>query len=70
VKEPPSRAWWELDAHINGHSPSETIAYLDWCADYEDERSQSRQRPLPMGVISPDGIEPRWLTTVRRWFGR
>jgi hypothetical protein len=48
---------------------AETVAYLDYCADYEDERSQSRQRALPMGVISPD-IEPRWVTRLRGWFGR
>jgi len=58
VPEPPSRLWWELDAYINGHSPSETIAYLEWVSDWEDVQQTQQRRALPAGVVSPD-IDPR-----------
>jgi hypothetical protein len=41
----------------HGHSPSETIAYLDWVSDWEDVQ-QTQRRALPAGVVSPD-IDPR-----------
>ena len=49
---------------VGGHLPSETIGFVSALQDVEDERP-----PLPMGVISPD-CEPKWRTTVARWFGR
>ena len=61
----PSRAAWLVDAELNGHTVEQTIRYLSDCDDAED---RSRQWSAPPGVILAD-CEPRWLTTVRRWFG-
>jgi hypothetical protein len=71
MEEPPSRAWWELDSYLYGHTPAETIAYLDHCDDYADWQSQQRAKLLPAGVISPD-IDPRErvLGFLRRLRGR
>jgi hypothetical protein len=27
---PPSRTEWALEGELRGHTPAETIAYLDW----------------------------------------
>jgi hypothetical protein len=58
MEEPPSSAWWQLDSYLYGHTPAESIAYLDWCADWADEQQGRRRSSLPPGVISPD-IDPR-----------
>jgi hypothetical protein len=57
-----------IDGELNGHTVAQSIAFVAELQDVADEQ-QSRQRALPAGVISPD-LEPRRLTTVRRWFGR
>jgi hypothetical protein len=49
------------------HSPSQTIAFVSELQDIAD--AQAQRCALPVGVILAD-CEPRWLTTVRRWFGR
>jgi hypothetical protein len=57
---------WRVDGELRGgHTVEETLSFIDALQDVEDERS-----PLPMGVISPDGVEPRWLGRLRRWTGR
>lgn len=56
---------WRLDGEFNPHSVQETLSFVAALQDLEDERP-----PLPMGVISPDGVEPRWLSRLRRLFGR
>jgi hypothetical protein len=69
LPEPPSRAWWEWDSLVRGHTVSETIEYASWVSDYEDQQ-QTRRRALPSNVISPDGIEPRAIGFLRRLFNR
>jgi hypothetical protein len=49
---PPSRVEWALESEPRGHSPSETIAYLADCADFEDAQ-QDRRRSLPPGLCRP-----------------
>ena len=56
-------AAWRVDAELHGHTPSQTIAFVSELEDIADERS----RTLPPGFVPAD-CEPRWLTTVRRWF--
>lgn len=58
-------ASWRADGELNGHTVQQTLSFIGELMDVEDERP-----PLPMGVISPDGIEPRWLGRLRRWTGR
>lgn len=65
---PPSREAWRIDAELNGHTVEQTIRYLSDCDDAAGAQ-QERQRALPPTVISSDGVEPRWLGMVRRWFG-
>jgi hypothetical protein len=67
MRTPPSREQWAIDGELHGHSVEQTINYLSDC---DDAAEQAAARALPAGVISPDGIEPRWVSTVRRWFGR
>jgi hypothetical protein len=56
---------WQVDAEVTGgHTVQQTLQFIDELEDVEDER------PLPMGVISPAGVEPRWLGRPRRWLGR
>jgi hypothetical protein len=68
MRTPPSREAWRIDGELHGHSPSETVAYLSDCADFEDER-QGRYRYLPPGFVPGDPAEPRWLGRLRRLFG-
>jgi hypothetical protein len=42
---PPTREQWLIEAEMRGHTSGAVIAYLDWCADWEDE--QARRRALP-----------------------
>ena len=57
---------WRVDGELrDGHTVQETLSFVGALQDVEDERP-----PLPMGVISPDGVEPRWLGRLRRIFGR
>lgn len=64
---PPSRAAWLIDGELrNGHTVEETLAYMAWHADYADE--MARHRSMRPGVVSPDGVESRWVTRLRRWF--
>jgi hypothetical protein len=66
---PPSRAAWLIDSELHGHTVEQVIRYLSDCADADDV--QARQRALPVGVcLAGDGVEPRWQTTLARWFGR
>jgi hypothetical protein len=53
---PPSSTAWQVDGHLRGHSPQETMAYLDWVSDYADE--QQALRAAPLHVISP--VATRW----------
>jgi hypothetical protein len=64
-----SREAFRIDSEMRGHTPAEVIRYLSDSADWEDKQLR-RQRVLPMGVISPDGVEPRWLGRLRRLTGR
>ena len=51
LEEPPSRTAWYVDAELNGgHTVSETLAYLAWASDYEDELAQRRREPA--GFVS------------------
>ena len=57
---------WRVDGELRGgHTVEETLGFVAALQGLEDERP-----PLPMGVISPDGVEPRWLGRLRRWTGR
>jgi hypothetical protein len=68
MKRPPSPEQWRIDAELRGgHFPGETITWAGWWMDYADEVGV--QRAAPAGVISPQ-CEPRWLTRLRRRFGR
>jgi hypothetical protein len=58
-------ASWRADGELHGHTVQQTLSFVNALQDVDDERS-----PLPMGLISPDGIEPRWLGRLRRIFGR
>ena len=61
---------WRVHAEIvGGHLPSQTIQLVSELQDIADVQ-QSRQRVLPSNVISPDGVEPRWLGRLRRLTGR
>jgi hypothetical protein len=65
---PPSRVAWLVDGEMRGgHSVAETVAYLDWCADWAD--AHPPPRPQSPFVISPRA-EPRAVTRLRRLFGR
>jgi hypothetical protein len=65
---PPTRAEWLIEGELRGHTSGQTIAYLDWCADWEDE--QARRRARPAYVFLAGGCEPWWLTRLRARFGR
>jgi hypothetical protein len=67
MRTPPSREQWLIDAELNGHTVEQTIRYLSDCDDAAEQ--VAGVRALPVGVITFDA-EPRWLMTVRRWFGR
>ena len=55
---------WAVDSELRGgHTVQETLAFVDALADVEETR------PPPPGFVSPD-LEPKWLTTLGRWFGR
>jgi hypothetical protein len=65
MKRPPSPDEWFLDGLARGgHTPQETLDYASRVADYEDGLRQ-----LPDGYV-PAAVEPRWISAVRRWFGR
>jgi hypothetical protein len=49
---------------LTPHRPADA-PFVDALQDVEDERP----RVLPAVFVAGD-FEPRWLTTVRRWFGR
>jgi len=56
---------WRLDCELSGgHTVAQTCQFVAALMDVDEER-----RGLPANVISPDGIEPRWLSRVRGWFG-
>jgi hypothetical protein len=65
---PPSRTEWALEGELRGHTPAETIAYLDWVSDWTDQQ-QERRRSLPAGFV-PGDQEPRAIGFLRRVFRR
>jgi hypothetical protein len=68
MDRPPTPAEWRIDGELRGgHKPSETIAWASAWADYEDEHAA--RRALPAEVVSVS-YERRWVSTLRRWFGR
>jgi len=61
---PPTREAWLIDGELRGgHTLAETLAYLDWASDYEDQVSR---HALPTGVISPSGVRRGLLARLRR----
>jgi hypothetical protein len=61
-------AAWRVHGELaGGHSPQQTLGFVGALMDLEDDE---RSRPLPDGVVSPDGVEPKWLGRLRRWTGR
>jgi hypothetical protein len=58
-------AAWRVDGELNGHTVQQTLQFIDALQDVEEERPR-----LPLGVISPDGLEPRWVSRLRGLFGR
>jgi hypothetical protein len=69
VPPPPSLYAWRLDSERRGgHSVQEVLGYAAWEDAYDAEQAELRAQPA--GVISPPGVEPRWMSKVRRWFGR
>jgi hypothetical protein len=64
---PMCRSEWLIEGELHGHTSGDTIAYLDWCADYEDEQARRRASP---NVILAGGCELWWLTRLRAWLGR
>jgi hypothetical protein len=67
MDEPPSRTEWALEGELRGHSVAETLAWASATADWEDKQVQ--RRALLAYVILAD-CEPKWRTTLARWFGR
>jgi hypothetical protein len=59
MEAPPSRTEWLLAGELSGHCPSQTLAWLAWCSDYEDEQEE-RARAAPEFVISPPRGRRRW----------
>jgi hypothetical protein len=68
VKAPPSRASWAIEGELRRHTPTEVIAYLSACADYED--AQVRRRAMPADFALATDVEPRAISVLRRLFGR
>jgi hypothetical protein len=62
-----SRDQWRIDGELHGHSTGEVLRYLSDCADFEVQ--QDKRHRAPAGIVTADA-EPRWLTGLRRWFGR
>jgi hypothetical protein len=69
LPKPPSSTEWLLDGlQRGGHSVAETIAFAAWHGDYDDE--QATLRVMPADVILAGPVESRFVTRLRRWFGR
>ena len=46
MHKPSSEAAWRLDGfQRGGHTPSEMIGYLSWCADFADWQASRRRQP-------------------------
>jgi hypothetical protein len=63
----PTRAEWLIEGELRGHTSAETIAYLDQCADFEDELARRARRS---SVLLGGDFEPWWVTRLRARFGR
>jgi hypothetical protein len=66
MEQPPSREAWLAEGELNGHTVAETIAYLDWCDDWQAEHAARRVWP---DVIVAE-VEPRLVGWLRRRLGR
>lgn len=65
IPEPPSRVAWMVDAELNGgHTPEETLAYLAWVDDWQNQEMSVAGYNK---VVSPATVPRGWL---RRLFGR
>jgi hypothetical protein len=49
-----------------GHTVAQTIGFVNALADVADAQAQRRASPVVFVLAAG---KPRWLTTVRRWFG-
>ena len=58
---------WRVDGELAGHTVQQTLQFVSELQDIADE--QQRQRVLPAGFVPAD-CEPKWRTTLARWFGR